>query len=262
MFLQSKTRVLHLLSSDRFSGAENVACQIIEMMKGMDFEMAYCSPDGQIREALAGRSVLFYPVKKMNISEARRVVRAFGPDIIHAHDARASAVATVAGGDARIISHMHVNNEKMKKTNARTLAYLACSLKFEKILWVSKSSLEGNRFFRQLSPISTVLYNVLDPGPVLTKAAGEDANGRYDVVFIGRMTAQKDPARLIRVLRLAADRIPGLRAAVIGEGELLEPTKAMAARTGLLKNVSFFGVYGKSPAHPQQGEADGDDLPI
>ena len=45
--------ILHVLYSNRFSGAENVVCQIIEMFRGYpDVRMVYCSPDGQIREAL------------------------------------------------------------------------------------------------------------------------------------------------------------------------------------------------------------------
>lgn len=42
-------RVLHLLQSSRFSGAENVVCQIIKMFENdKAITMAYCSRDGQI----------------------------------------------------------------------------------------------------------------------------------------------------------------------------------------------------------------------
>ena len=44
-------KVLHILASNRFSGAENVVCQIVDMFKG-EIEMAYCSPDGDIRNSL------------------------------------------------------------------------------------------------------------------------------------------------------------------------------------------------------------------
>ena len=65
-------RVLHLLRSDSFSGAENVVCQIIGMIKDEpDFEMVYCSPDGQIRDALAERKIEFEPIKKFSVKEVR-----------------------------------------------------------------------------------------------------------------------------------------------------------------------------------------------
>lgn len=45
-----KMRVIHLLQSPFFSGAENVVCQIINMMDNNDdIEMMYCSCDGQIQ---------------------------------------------------------------------------------------------------------------------------------------------------------------------------------------------------------------------
>lgn len=40
-------KIVHLLNSDSFSGAENVVCQIIKML-GNDFEMTYISPKGEI----------------------------------------------------------------------------------------------------------------------------------------------------------------------------------------------------------------------
>ena len=40
-------KIVHLLNSDSFSGAENVVCQIIKML-GNDFEMTYISPKHRI----------------------------------------------------------------------------------------------------------------------------------------------------------------------------------------------------------------------
>ena len=60
-------KVLHLLQSDRFSGAENVVCQIIGMMKNEpNIEMVYCSSDGPIRDALAERKIKFVPLEKFS----------------------------------------------------------------------------------------------------------------------------------------------------------------------------------------------------
>ena len=75
-------KVLHLLQSNQFSGAENVVCQIFDMMKTFpDIQMVYCSRDGQIREALAQRDIPFLPLKRMCIGEVRRVLREQKPDI-------------------------------------------------------------------------------------------------------------------------------------------------------------------------------------
>ena len=57
-------KVLHLLSSDRFSGAENVVCQIITAFDGdSEVEHLYVSPEGPIRETLKEKNIRYVPVK-------------------------------------------------------------------------------------------------------------------------------------------------------------------------------------------------------
>ncbi len=58
-------RILHVLMSSTFSGAENVVCQIISMYKNDDVEMLYGGIDGPvIRNALDERGFKFIPMKK------------------------------------------------------------------------------------------------------------------------------------------------------------------------------------------------------
>ena len=80
-------RVLHLLSTNRFSGAENVACQIIRMFSDLpEYDMAYCSPDGPIADAVKSKGIFFLPMDRLSLCEIKRVIAAYKPDIIHAHD--------------------------------------------------------------------------------------------------------------------------------------------------------------------------------
>lgn len=111
-------RILHLLNSDRFSGAENVVCQIIGLFKDdTSIEMAYCSPDGQIRDTLTERNINFYPVSKLSVSEIKRVLNLYDPDIIHAHDYTASVLVSLSGTRKTIVSHLHNNSPWLKKRN-------------------------------------------------------------------------------------------------------------------------------------------------
>ena len=54
-----KKRVLHLLASNSYSGAENVVCTIIDNCS--EYDMYYCSPDGPIRKSLEDRKINFIP---------------------------------------------------------------------------------------------------------------------------------------------------------------------------------------------------------
>jgi hypothetical protein len=58
-------RILHILSTNTLSGAENVAADICMMFRD-EYEMAYCSLDGPIKDSLCGRGVNFIPLKKLN----------------------------------------------------------------------------------------------------------------------------------------------------------------------------------------------------
>ncbi len=145
-YTMDKVKVLHLLQSNQFSGAENVVFQIISMFNEDDVEMAYCSRDGQIRDALSEADIDFYPLRKLSVSEVRRVIKTYKPDIVHAHDAAASVVASLSGFKQDIVSHMHVNHESMSKVNLRTVLLLLSSVRFKHIYWVSKSSYDTYLF--------------------------------------------------------------------------------------------------------------------
>lgn len=115
-------KVLHLLESPRFSGAENVVCQIILMLKD-EIEFVYCSRDGQIREALQERNIKFCPIKKLSVSEVKRVIKEEKPDLIHAHDMRASFYAALVCGRIPLISHIHNNNFDSRGLSVKSILY-------------------------------------------------------------------------------------------------------------------------------------------
>ena len=86
-------KILHLLASNKYSGAENVVCQIIDMFKN-EIEMAYCSPNGPIENTLKDKQITFLPLSKLSKSEIQKIINTYKPDVIHAHDVKASIVAS------------------------------------------------------------------------------------------------------------------------------------------------------------------------
>ena len=96
----NKIKVLHILSSKTYNGAENVVCQINSMLQGTEdnIELIYCSLDGPVRSHIEENRIRFIPVSKIAKKEIARVIREVKPDIIHAHDMRAGFVAALACG--------------------------------------------------------------------------------------------------------------------------------------------------------------------
>ena len=68
-------KVMHVLNSRIYSGAEKVVCQIIKSFREDGVEMVYCSPDSEIvRKMLAEQNVTFLPMESMSVKNLRRVI--------------------------------------------------------------------------------------------------------------------------------------------------------------------------------------------
>lgn len=235
-------KVMHLLQSSKFSGAENVVCQIISMFKNEDdVEMVYCSKDGQIRDALKERGICFFPMRKLCVSEVKRVIKEYKPDIIHAHDMNASFTAALACGRTILISHIHNNSFDSRKFSIKAIAYLVSALKSKHIFWVSESSFNGYYFHKWFTRKSSVLYNIIDINALYQKMKLDQNEYTYDVVYLGRLTYPKNPQRLMKVLKAATERCSKLSVAIVGSGDLEQETRKLCQKYGLERNVHFLG---------------------
>lgn len=238
----SKIKVLHMLCSNCYSGAENVVCQIINMFKHDDrYEFVYASPNGPIKEALEARGINFEPMTAASLGEFKRIIKDVKPDIIHAHDMRAGFLAALACEKIPLISHIHNNNFDSQKPTAKAFLYRYAAIKAKHIFWVSRSSFEGYYFHKGLENKSTVLYNVIDSNQLKEKAKQAAIRSQYDIVYIGRMTYPKNPQRLLEVLNAVIKERPETRCALIGTGDLEDVIKKNILKERLDENIDFLG---------------------
>lgn len=234
-------KVMHVLNSRIYSGAEKVVCQIIKAFRG-DVEMVYCSPDSEIvRQMLSEQDVTFLPMEKMSTAELKRVIAEQKPDLIHAHDMRASFFSALCCGKIPLVSHIHNNAYDARGLSPKTIAYLLAGFKAKHILWVSKSSFEGYAFHKFFAKKSSVLYNIIDTEVIFDKKAQDENTYDYDMIYVGRLTFQKDPQRLMRLCARLKERKPDLKVAIVGTGELEQEVKQLCAELGISENVQFLG---------------------
>ena len=234
-------KVMHVLSSRIYSGAEKVVCQIIKSFRD-EVDMVYCSPDSDIvRQMLCEQNVTFLPMENMSISELKRVIAQVQPDLIHAHDMRASLFSALSCGKIPLISHIHNNAYDARGLSAKTVGYLLAGFKAKHILWVSNSSYEGYAFHKLFAKKSSVLYNIIDTEVIFDKKAQDDNTYDYDMIYVGRLTFQKDPQRLMRLCALLKASKPDLKVAIVGTGELEEEVKALCVELNIQDNVHFLG---------------------
>ena len=234
-------RVLHVLYSTIYTGAEKVAAQIIRSFDG-EVEMAYCSlEDAQVRKILEDQGITFLSFPELTPRHLGKIIREFQPDVIHAHDMRTSFVASLCCGKIPLVSHIHNNAYDSRGLSLKSIAYLIAGFKARKILWVSRSSFEGYCFHNFFAKKSQVLYNIIDTQQIFDMRYRDENTYDYDLIFLGRLTYQKDPQRLLRLCaRLKAGR-PDTRLAIVGAGELEEELKDLWKQLKLEDNVQFLG---------------------
>ena len=239
-------RVLHVLYSDIYTGAEKVAAQIIKAFEGK-VEMAYASLDSrQVWDILDAQGIRHYGFQELTPGTLKKIIREFKPDVIHAHDMRTSFVAALCCGSIPLISHIHNNAYDSRGLSVKSIAYLVGGFKAKKILWVSQSSYEGYFFHKLFAKKSSVLYNIIDAQQIYDMKERDPNSYDYDVLYLGRLTFQKDPQRLMRLSALLKQKKDDIKIAVVGAGELEEETRALCEELGLKGNVHFLG-FQKNP---------------
>lgn len=240
-------RILYLLQSTRFSGAENVVCQIISMLKTHpDFEMTYCSPDGQIREALIERNIQFEPIKELSVKEVKRIIDKCNPDIIHAHDRSACVTAAMASKNIPVVAHIHVNNNSGMASLLKNVVLTWFARKYRHIFWVSDSAYDEFQFKSIISRKSSVLYNVIDMKSLSEKANSDVSEYAYNIVYVGRLSYQKNPERLMKVLHSVIQKKSDVKVAIVGNGEYEQFVVDYIRNNNLNKNIDYLG-YSNNP---------------
>ena len=236
-------KVMHVLNSRIYSGAEKVVCQIIKSFRGTEgMEMVYCSPYSEIvQQMLEEQGVTYLPMETMSTKELGRVIAQQKPDLIHAHDMRASFFSALCCGKLPLVSHIHNNAYDARGLSPKTVAYLLAGFKAKHILWVSNSSFEGYAFHKLFAKKSSVLYNIIDAQAIMEKKAADENTYDYDMIYVGRLTYQKDPQRLMRLCARLKEKKPDLKVAIVGTGELLEEVQTLCGQLGIRDNVQFLG---------------------
>lgn len=240
MMSKKKIRVLHILNSGSYSGAEKVA---ILIMKALDeyCESFYLSPDGCINHILKEEELLHYSVKKVTPVSVRRAVKELDPDIIHAHDFKNSIASALSGTKIPIFCHLHNNPPWLKKVNAKSFAFFLCRKKFAKILTVSDAVINEYVFGKQLKKQTFVVGNPVDIHAIVERSEDYPFDEAMDLVLIGRLVPQKNPLRFVRIAEHLREYFPTIRCGIIGDGELRDDLNAEITKKKLGENVKLFG---------------------
>ncbi len=233
-------RIMHILNTGLYSGAENVVITIINAMKS-DCECAYVSPEGKIRRILDENGIFYVPIKKMSVREIKSAIKSYKPDVIHAHDFAASITAALTLTKTPIVSHLHNNPPWLRNLNLKTIAYYIGSLRIQKILGVSDAVFDDYIFGRLIRKKTAVVSNSIDLSLVRGKAERGTKSSSYDIIFLGRLSLQKNPLRFIDIIQKVKEQFPDVKACMVGSGELRAECERHIQKLNLSNNLELLG---------------------
>lgn len=240
----NENKILHVVKSNVFNGAENVVCQIINMFKN-EFEMLYCSPKGKIEEVLDKRNIKYIELIKFSPIYLKKIIAKNSISTIHAHDPAACVLSALSFSRKKIIAHVHGNHTNMRTLTLKSLLFLLASLKFHTIIWVSESCMKDYIFCNLVKNKSIVLVNNIDANEVYIKAE-KNNKVKYDCIYLGRLSSEKNPLRAIDIIKNVVDVIPNYCMVFVGEGVLYNECINYVKELNLERNIEFMG-YKNNP---------------
>ena len=243
-FYQQPLRVMHLISTDVFSGAENVACQIINLFKNdQEYIMTYCTVIGKNEEALKCRGINTTELDRFNLKSIKKAYSSFKPNIIQAHDPKATIAAVLTNKKQNIISHIHSNHRYMRKITLKSLIYhFYIEKHITGIIWVSNSARDEYVFAKNIPKIlpSYVIQNVVDGNQLKSIAKTDKNNYDFDIIFLGRLEDVKDPLCFVKLIEKIKQH-QEIKVAMVGDGSLRSQVEEEINKLSLNKNIALFG---------------------
>lgn len=240
---RQKLRIMHVLKSSVYSGAENVVITIIRSLSEQ-FDFIYVATDGPIREVLERENIPFQLLPAFDRKNLYGAIAARHPDIVHAHDFSATVLCASIRGGFRLISQLHYDPPWVRKWNVKTIMYRLCRPKIDRVLTVSGKSFENMVFAPCYREKMTVVGNPIDSDRIQRLAREippELGDGTCDLIFVGRLVEQKNPQQFIRLVSALKTKMPDIKAWMLGNGELDHDCEALIEELGLERNVELKG---------------------
>ncbi len=242
---ERKTKVMHVLASNKFSGAENVACNIIKQLND-EYDMIYVATKGNIEDILIERNINYILIDKLSFRNIKKTLKEFRPDIIHAHDFRASLIISILKYKAKRISQIHQNPIWFSKINIKTILYHFTSKKMNKIALVSESVYNEYVFKNNIKNKVFIIPNYVNKNFIINQSKAH-FDEHFDVCYFGRLSTEKNPLQFIRLIKLYIDTYGRkISACMIGNGNLHDECIKLINEYGLEDNIKMMG-FKKNP---------------
>lgn len=256
----TKARVIHVIRQGKFGGGETYVSDLVRGLPGHRFQNTVIAfTDGPMVTELTkeGVDIRVVPVKFPfhRLWQIRQIVKEIDPDIIHAHGTKAATYFLPARLFAKVAFlytvhgwSFHRGQNKLVHTLRIMLEQLVSRL-VTKTICVSYANLhEGKKLFSLRR--SFVIQNGASLGKLrghlqcqkIKRADFGLADDDFVVIYLARLTYQKDPLTLLRAFEDIKRDCPKARLFVVGDGELKPEMLAFVQQHGLQDQLVFTGA--------------------
>jgi glycosyltransferase involved in cell wall biosynthesis len=193
-------------------------------------------------------------VLAFSLARLTAAVRRFRPDLVHAHNPKITALATLATRAARPFAPppLVATHHGVPPAQARLAARLFRASR--RVACVSGRVADdaiANGLPRERV---TVIHNSVPPATALSaqdRARLDEQlglDGRLVVTAVGRLVPQKAHGRLLDAAAIVRDRVPDVLFLIVGDGPLRGELEKRSRDAGLEETVRFTGVRQDAPA--------------
>lgn len=243
-------RILHLLPTDQFGGAEKVVLQLAKYDKDNEIIVA-CG--NNVSKIFINNGISAVSININNkfetIKKIRRLVIENNIEIIHAHDNTISLIAYVSKKvfnlNVKIVSHIHNNYPWLQSNNIYKLVDRIFRNKYDINIYCGKVVEDyylqyGTYIKREKTRVSSNSIEIIDNIRYFNKEELELEN-RYVYGFIGRITEQKGLKPFIKAFNKVKERFNDSIFIIIGDGDRGEEIRQLVNELNLETYFKFYG---------------------
>jgi glycosyltransferase involved in cell wall biosynthesis len=236
-------------------GAERIVVSLTEHLRQQGHEVAVAAPAGALDGELAATGVRRFVFAERGRSRAgaarnalavARAVRAVRPDVVHAHNVKAAAIALagvrLSGRRAPVIVTLHgiaLSDDAAAARLLRRMERVAC-VAGELAERMAALGVPPGR----LEVVPNAIEPQAPPSPaerdVLARELGVE--GAPLVIAVGRLAPVKAHDRFLRAAATLAARRDDVRFLVVGDGPERGALESLARELGLADRVRFTGT--------------------
>ncbi len=247
---QAKIKIVHIVTSLRFGGAEKLLWDMARFLNQSRFEMTVITVVGggpledKFRE-LGVKVIINEKKSRLGLGLVGRIkkqLKEIQPDIVHTHlfagDCWGRLAAWKAGVPV-IVSTAH-NTDRDEGSMKKYIKWLL-SFPTKKVVAVSEAVKQYViRSEKVAAAKVAVIYNGVDVAKYLRPGAAVLSGGKPVIGVIGRLAPQKGHATLLRAV--ASMRHHEARLKVVGDGALEKDLKRLASTLGIEDRTEFMGA--------------------